>query len=476
VSKRAKLIQFLLTIKGVPPMSKSRLVVLATLCLAPNSGRVIWWRESSLATMTAGQHSVFVTREQCRFSLRQPAQDSIGRWMRTAYVEAPVLSRTPTSSLLLLGSPTVPAGKGASLEVVHATGIGRASSGGTHWLVQPFAGWPSLSSPRLAQETDGTVHALWASPSARASAQGRNAIDLYYSLMADDSSWRSPTVIARSVRGRWIGGAVTSLVAARSRLAFAMASSDSGRLGVRVMTRSNAAWTSSFVQQAGLPAYVRLASQGNSGLILVTVGGGASREATENTLWVRRSENWGRTWTSPVPLHAAQLLPAHSPTVLAIGADSIGVLWAEAEPATLRFSSLASSVSTDGGRTWAEPTRWVLPLDAFDAQMIGGEPLVVVRTRDGAQSHGLTLLRWRFSMAPEVIGTINTSSATAPRLLMASVNHAYVYWAEAHLDGEGAHPAPKSALVSKRCSDHWALTPGGDRSLMCGGIVSCGEE
>lgn len=81
------------------------------------------------------------------------------------------------------------------------------------------------------------------------------------------------------------------------------------------------------------------------------------RSLDVNSIWVRRSDDGGRSWREPVLAHRAGSRGAYEPKIVAMGRDSVHLVWLKALGRAPWGEEVWHSVSTDGGMTWGSPSR-----------------------------------------------------------------------------------------------------------------------
>lgn len=73
-----------------------------------------------------------------------------------------------------------------------------------------------------------------------------------------------------------------------------------------------------------------------------------------NSVWVRRSDDAGLTWSSPVLVHRSGRAGGYELQILARGRDSVHLLWRKQASRQAGADQIPHAVSTDGGATWRD--------------------------------------------------------------------------------------------------------------------------
>lgn len=74
-----------------------------------------------------------------------------------------------------------------------------------------------------------------------------------------------------------------------------------------------------------------------------------------NSLWVRRSDDAGRTWSAPVLVHRSGSMGGYELQILAIGRDTVHLLWQKQLDQKPGEDEIWHAISADGGVTWGNP-------------------------------------------------------------------------------------------------------------------------
>ncbi|HEY0095078.1 MAG TPA: sialidase family protein [Archangium sp.] len=85
--------------------------------------------------------------------------------------------------------------------------------------------------------------------------------------------------------------------------------------------------------------------------------GGRTPGGDTNSLWVRRSDDGGMTWSVPMLAHRAGPMGAYEPKIVAAGHDTVHLLWQKQLDQRPGEDEIWHSISTDGGVTWGSPAR-----------------------------------------------------------------------------------------------------------------------
>lgn len=80
-----------------------------------------------------------------------------------------------------------------------------------------------------------------------------------------------------------------------------------------------------------------------------------------NSLWVKRSDDGGESWGEPILVHRSGPRGAYEPHIVAVGRDTVHVLWQQDLDEAPGPDALWHAISTDGGGTWSKAD--AIPLD-----------------------------------------------------------------------------------------------------------------
>lgn len=107
--------------------------------------------------------------------------------------------------------------------------------------------------------------------------------------------------------------------------------------------------------------YPRLALGRSGRIYLATVSaarpasGGTIPGGETNSLWVRRSDDAGLTWSAPVLVHRSGRMAGFEPQIVATGRDTVHLLWQKQLVQQSGGDEIRHAISTDGGLTWGSP-------------------------------------------------------------------------------------------------------------------------
>lgn len=277
--------------------------------------------------------------------------------------------------LLARGTPYafgfVPEGVAASRGIV-------ALRGGMEELGLP-PGAAGFFDPVLAVDRAGTLHALWGEHEGKANPDEDPRLELYRLdrvLYAHrrNGRWSRAQVVYRATSVHWrrlllsrleedTDGNLHGAFAARQSLNV-LVHLRLGSQGWRTTElagepfRPGAAPSGNPFVAASGGTYPRLAigRRGRIYLAMVTAArpaaGGSIPGGETNSLWVRRSDDAGLTWTAPILVHRSGRMAGFEPQIVATGRDTVHLLWQRRLNPHSGGDEIRHAISTDGGVTW----------------------------------------------------------------------------------------------------------------------------
>lgn len=225
-------------------------------------------------------------------------------------------------------------------------------------------------------ESTGRVQMLWAAPNSHAvSDQGVNWIlnipvpEVWSASFTFADGWTSPQLVYRGDL-LW-GRALTDRIArGNGMLALAVPRMDSGGSGMILLKKSQDRWESLPVSDFGDAAGVTTAISGQW-IVVVMLQPAQDRQPDQNSVFVTRSGDGGKTWSNPVMIQRSGRTPAASPQ-LRLGADgTLHLVWTQ--QVGVNRLLLRHVQSSDSGLTWSKADELPLkggfqnPATAFDS-------------------------------------------------------------------------------------------------------------
>lgn len=235
--------------------------------------------------------------------------------------------------------------------------------------------------PRAVVDRRGWLHVVWGEPpSAAADTMRREShapirVASLWTAVWRNGAWTRPQPIPSGASDEitWYSHSFSALVY-DSRTDAVELAFGGARVGLGYVTSRSGEWTPTEIATGSGPAgYVDLAVLGRRTELLYVAAGHPSslNPAGENMLFLRRSENGGRDWTSAAVVGAPNQLPALESHLVVGSGDQLHALWLQyqASDITRTPRTLWQSTSTDGGATWgtAAPLPLVGRVVGFDA-------------------------------------------------------------------------------------------------------------
>lgn len=238
--------------------------------------------------------------------------------------------------------------------------------------------------PVMAVDRAGTLHVVWAEGQEGAASDPSTPfahLSLTRVLHAryQAGEWGRASVIYRAAKIPWQRPLMSQLVVDRSdqlHLAFA-AQRVPGPPSLVHLRTSEEGWRATEWSQplpAGndrsadgplIPAtggiYASAAAGPGSRLYLAFLsparftGGAPVPGGDSNSLWLKRSDDGGATWSPPVLVHQSGPRGAYEPRIVSDGADTVHIVWQKDLDDAPGPDAVWHSISTDGGQKWSEP-------------------------------------------------------------------------------------------------------------------------
>lgn len=255
------------------------------------------------------------------------------------------------------------------------------------------AGAVDFFDPVLAVDSHGTLHALWGEHEEGAerdadSASGRRGSSEQFRLgrvlhaRYRDGRWSPAQVVYRAPVVSWHRSLLSRLEedgGGNLHVAFVARRASSSNVLVHLRLGRDGWRTTEWVGERGLrgvpgprrdsiiPAiggiYPSLAA-GRGGRIYLAfaspalrTSGGQIPGGDTNSLWVRRSDDSGLTWSAPVLVHRSGATGGYELQIVATGRDSVHLLWRKQMGQPRGADEIPHAISTDGGVTWGSPAQ-----------------------------------------------------------------------------------------------------------------------
>lgn len=180
-----------------------------------------------------------------------------------------------------------------------------------------------------------------------------------YTIDGQSVNWSVPQVGYQAERVAWEGQrSAAAGVAPDGAIHMAFPTFGSGRLVHVRYDPPEVLQTTSFRDSGFYPG---LAWLPNGDLVMSFIAPDRSASSDANSVFVRRSGDWGRTWDEPVLVSRSGRREAHGLKMAVDGRGRIHLLWRKNLTGGRVTQAIWHSLSDDGGRTWSPPVELPVP-------------------------------------------------------------------------------------------------------------------
>jgi hypothetical protein len=287
------------------------------------------------------------------------------------YVEMPEILFAK-DGIMFVGSPGWSWEKDLT-QIAPVAGFLRTNDGTITTLPVP-PGYGRLASPRATVGQDGTLHILWV-PSDSTGFEDRSEKSRVLSSRFVRGAWSTPATVFRNGSALyWTYASMSGVVsrgADRELIAPFLESESIARFQLK-----DTAWrVSALPSAAGSVSRPRLALPQKGGILIGFVDFDRASHSGLRGFYIRRSLDDGASWTTPVRISRPESEHAFDPFVFSTSDGRLVAVWTVGNPSGKR-TTVAASVSSDTGRTWAIPS--VIPTQG------GIESMRAALARDGS--------------------------------------------------------------------------------------------
>lgn len=231
------------------------------------------------------------------------------------------------------------------------------------WLEGPPGDF-TFAFPRIAADTRGALHVVWAEPAAgtpddaKVAELSRNVSSLWHAELRG-GRWSTPERLYTGIDLNWDPVQTSTLIADEAgtlHLAFAAVDS-AGRPELVHLRWDGSTWSRDGIRMPGAPVYVDLTAGRGGNLVMSYVFHHRdSLGSHTNTVFVTRSRDGGRTWSAASPVSRPAQGPGYEPRLARGRGDTLHLVWTQHDSVDdSRSVALWHTRSADGGASWEPP-------------------------------------------------------------------------------------------------------------------------